>query len=197
MAEDTAPATYDVLKASQGEDPWGVLGSEGVQYAAQLEGHRRGKFREFFALVDKYDLQTGDILFEANPEDSSGDGRDPFNTEKLIEEKPAPHANSFSSRIRRIVKSVRYDANPGPTIDYREPTHDEKHLPIFDIDFPVLVIPSSTPGHNHLIIDRPMSESHYMSLLNVMANVGIVQEGYQRASLKRKAAWLRTPWTKK
>lgn len=190
------PARYNVITASQGGDPWGTDEQEAERYAAQLAGHRRAKFPEFFALVDKYDLQTGDIAFEANPKDDSGQGRDPLNTEKLIEEKPAAQANSFSSRIRSVVRSIGYDEH-GKTVERQPPGHDYAHLPIFDIDFPCVLMPTTTEGHHHLIIDRPMSQSQYLGLLDAMVKAGIVQEGYARASRKRTAAWLRTPWTRK
>lgn len=180
-----------------------VVDDDGDQLAAQLAGHRRGRYPAFFALVDKYDLQTGDIDFEQNPTDDSGAGRDPLNTEKLIAERPAAQANSFSSRIRRIpvpesLRPLRARiVKEGQSVDQREPTHDERHLPIFDIDHPCVLIPSTTEGHYHLIIDRPMSQSNYLLLMDTMVTVGLVQEGYARAARKRTAAWLRTPWTRK
>ena len=74
---------------------------------------------------------------------------------------------------------------------------DGMHAPCIDIDVPVTVAPSSTPGHGHLYIDVPMTWADYERLLTVMAEVGIVEEGYLRASLTRKATHLRLPWVKK
>lgn len=187
-------------------DPFASLTPEELEIealkAAEERKYRRMDNEEFLALVDKYDLQTGDIDFSSNDHDDSGKGRDPLNTEKLIEERPAIDSNSFSSRIRKIslngeFAKLRAKLLETEVITSRKPSHDEKHLPIFDIDHSVLSWETTTPGHYHLVIDRPMSESHYLYLLDAMVKVGLVQEGYARASRKRKAAWLRMPWTKK
>lgn len=180
------PATFNVLKAEAGEDPWAT---DKEEYGRK---YRRMDHPELFALIDKYDLQTGDIDFESNPGDDSNEGRDPLNTEKLITEAAAEQSNSFSSRIRRWV------GGGGNVITIADGIPiDRQHLPIFDIDHSVLAWETSTPGHYHLIIDRPMSREDYEKLMRVLVEVGIVQEGYQRASLKRKAAWLRMPWIRK
>lgn len=72
-----------------------------------------------------------------------------------------------------------------------------QHAPCIDIDVPMTVVPSSTPGHGHLYIDVPMTWEDYERLLTVMAEVGIVEQGYLRASRTRKATHLRLPWVAK
>lgn len=74
---------------------------------------------------------------------------------------------------------------------------DPVHAPCIDIDVPMTFVPSSTPGHGHLYIDVPMTWENYERLLTVMAEVGIVEEGYLRASKTRKATHLRLPWVRK
>jgi hypothetical protein len=59
------------------------------------------------------------------------------------------------------------------------------HKPVLDIDMPVIVVPSSTPGHHHLFIDKEMSWDEYHRLLNVLAEVGIIEEGYLGAAVMR------------
>jgi hypothetical protein len=72
-----------------------------------------------------------------------------------------------------------------------------RHKPVIDIDLPVKVLPSSTPGHSHLFIDKELSWSQYCRLLQVMVDVGIVEGGYLGASLARGYSAVRLPWVKK
>lgn len=71
------------------------------------------------------------------------------------------------------------------------------HRPVLDIDFPAAVIPSTTPGHGHLYIDKPMTWDQYERLLNVLAEVGIIEQGYANASIERQHTAVRLPWVKK
>lgn len=71
------------------------------------------------------------------------------------------------------------------------------HKPVLDIDMPVKAIPSSTPGHFHLYIDKEMSWDDYVKLMKVMAEVGILEEGYVNASISREYSACRLPWVKK
>ncbi|MBV9919827.1 MAG: hypothetical protein JOY78_03095 [Pseudonocardia sp.] len=73
----------------------------------------------------------------------------------------------------------------------------ERHRVVLDIDLPAKLIPSSTPGHSHLYINHEMSWEDYTRLLNVLAEVGIVEPGYVRASLDRGYTAVRLPWIKK
>jgi len=72
-----------------------------------------------------------------------------------------------------------------------------KHRPLLDIDFPAAVIPSSTGGHCHLYIDKELEWKDYKKLLNVLADLGIIEHGYRGASLARGYSALRLPWIKK
>jgi len=67
------------------------------------------------------------------------------------------------------------------------------HRPLLDIDLPVELIPSSTPGKFHLYIDAPMFWNEYEKLLKVLEEVGILEPGYVNASIERKATMLRKP----
>lgn len=73
----------------------------------------------------------------------------------------------------------------------------DKHMPCIDIDMPVRVYPSSTLGHFHLYIDKEMSWWKYKQLLRALVRAGIVEKGYYRASVHRKATHLRLPWVRK
>lgn len=71
------------------------------------------------------------------------------------------------------------------------------HRLVIDIDHPVKVVESSTPGHFHLYIDLPMPWSHALEVLEAMAYAGIVEPGYVAASKARNYTAVRLPWIRK
>lgn len=71
------------------------------------------------------------------------------------------------------------------------------HAPTLDIDIPAYLIPSSTPGHSHLYIDVEITWDKYVKLLNVMAECGILEEGYVKASIAKGGTYVRLPHIKK
>jgi hypothetical protein len=71
------------------------------------------------------------------------------------------------------------------------------HAPAFDVDFPVECYESSTPGHYHILIDVPMPWWKYRLLMWWMAKCGILEKGYYKASVARKASYLRKKGVKK
>jgi hypothetical protein len=73
------------------------------------------------------------------------------------------------------------------------PGPENLHAPTLDIDLPCMLVESSTPGHYHLYIDKAMPWEDYARLLNVLADVGIIERGYADASLRRGASFLRRP----
>lgn len=73
----------------------------------------------------------------------------------------------------------------------------DMHIPVLDLDMDAMLIESSTPGHHHLFIDRPMTWESYVKLLDVLAEVGILEPGYVSVSKKRRMTQVRTPWTEK
>lgn len=121
-----------------------------------------------------------------------------------LEEKDIAQAQIITSEVRKHRKDdpnfteelVKYS-------QYVEPEHADHawypgtHKPVLDIDMPVKVIPSSTEGHFHLYIDKEMPWEDYVKLMNVMAEVGILEPGYVRASTTRKYSACRLPWVKK
>lgn len=80
-------------------------------------------------------------------------------------------------------------SNPGP--------FGEVHKPVIDIDIPVRLIPSTTPGHSHLYIDHPISWDIYENLLIALTQAGVVEEGYLRAAMQRGETFVRLPWIRK
>lgn len=71
------------------------------------------------------------------------------------------------------------------------------HKLVLDIDFPVKVIPSSTEGHFHLVIDKPVTKEGLFRILWALADEGIVEEGYASSSEARGYTALRVPWVRK
>lgn len=71
------------------------------------------------------------------------------------------------------------------------------HCPTLDLDVPHALVPSSTPDHSHLYVDVPMTWRQYKRFLRVCAQVGILEKGYVRASIRRKHTAVRVPWKKK
>lgn len=87
-----------------------------------------------------------------------------------------------------LVSSEIVDRNGNPT---------GKHKVAIDIDLPHCYVPSSTPGHGHLIIDTDLDFEAYEKLLTALREAGIIEKGFLGAARVRRATWLRTPWTKK
>lgn len=72
------------------------------------------------------------------------------------------------------------------------------HAPVIDLDLPAMLVPSATPGHHHLYLDVGMPWDDLVKLLNVMAEVGLVQPGYVAAAIARGATDVRAyPHTKR
>ncbi|MGZ4518789.1 MAG: hypothetical protein ACXVGB_00025 [Mycobacteriaceae bacterium] len=71
---------------------------------------------------------------------------------------------------------------------------DFYHLPTLDIDLPC-ELRESSPGKYHLYIDKPMPWSQYRMLLDVLAQVGIIEQGYADASIEKRGSALRKPGT--
>ena len=82
-------------------------------------------------------------------------------------------------------------------IDPIGPGEWQMHRPMLDLDFPATLIPSTTEGHFHLYLDKPMTWRKYKRLLRALGEAGIIEHGYMQASLERGYSSLRLPWVKK
>lgn len=71
------------------------------------------------------------------------------------------------------------------------------HRPVIDIDHRVTVIESSTVGHSHFYVDLMMPWEDLVKLLEVMAEIGLVEPGYVNASKARGYTAVRLPWISK
>ena len=99
-----------------------------------------------------------------------------------------------------------YSANDGTVVDSMldanvicsDSSVDPKvHYPVIDLDVPVHLVPSSTPGHSHLYINVGMSFEDYTRILLALAQAGVVEEGYVEASIRRGRSDVRLPWIQK
>jgi hypothetical protein len=73
----------------------------------------------------------------------------------------------------------------------------ERHLPVIDLDVESFLVPSSTPGHSHLYINKSVSREGLFEILDVLAKHGIVEPGYASASKRRGFSAVRHPRVKK
>jgi len=71
------------------------------------------------------------------------------------------------------------------------------HRPVLDIDFDAALIPSTSADHHHLYLDKVLTWTQYVRLLEVLAEVGIIEPGYRDASIAREYTSVRLPWVTK
>lgn len=127
----------------------------------------------------------------------------------------AAHRHPFPGNQLRRVESFRgakesYDASTGGpevvaslnranvvTSVWEASGGEGVHRLVLDIDHPVTVVPSSTPGHSHVYIDVPMSWDRAEQVLRALASAGIVEPGYASASMARGYTAVRLPWVSK
>jgi len=136
-------------------------------------------------------------------------------TYEILELVPAlasTHTPPLEGQTYRIVPDIdQVDSSKGdptyaiPTDDLEEATvitsrvagEGDLHKVVLDIDLPAQLIPSSTPGHFHLYIDKEIPWREYRHLLHALANAGVIEEGYAGASTARGYTAARLPWVRK
>ena len=69
--------------------------------------------------------------------------------------------------------------------------------PIIDLDFPHRYVASTTPGHAHLYLDRPISRWREIVLLWGLYMGGVIEKGYFLWSLRRGGTFVRRPGVEK
>lgn len=73
----------------------------------------------------------------------------------------------------------------------------EWHYPVLDIDYPAALVPSSTPGHFHLYLNRAVPWEKYQAVLDALADACLIESGYRNASKERGYTSVRLPWRPK
>ena len=71
------------------------------------------------------------------------------------------------------------------------------HIPMFDIDLPMRVVPSTNPGKGHLYIFKPMPWTDIVKLLDVLVEVRVVHKNYRAHSVERGSTTLRPAFVDK
>lgn len=126
------------------------------------------QYPDFFRIGADLSSGTAELDKGGTSEDGKF-GTHPISTSELSE------ANVVSSRLK----------------------HTDHHKVVLDLDMDAALIPSSTPGHYHLLIDKTLPWGKYRELLEALHDAGLIQKGYYQASVNRGATVIRTPWTKK
>lgn len=70
---------------------------------------------------------------------------------------------------------------------------DGLHMPVLDFDVPHRLVPSTTEDHSHLYVDVPTEWSRLKTALAVLADCGIIQQGFCDLSIMRGACFVRKP----
>jgi hypothetical protein len=71
------------------------------------------------------------------------------------------------------------------------------HAPIIDLDFPHIYVPSTTPGHGHLYLNRPIPRWRMFIMLWGLYMGGVIEKGFFLWSLRRGGTFVRRPGVKK
>lgn len=102
----------------------------------------------------------------------------------------------------KIDMGAHYDEDRGVRVERPEDANcvssllkgeDGWQAPVLDLDVPHTYVPSSTPGHGHLLIDVPMSQERWSKLMTALMDAGILEAGYVESALRRGHAELRLP----
>lgn len=73
------------------------------------------------------------------------------------------------------------------------PDNHNTHYVVLDLDMPAILMPSSTVNHYHLIIQSTISWDEYKVLLETLASIGVIEQGYADASINRGYSAIRRP----
>lgn len=98
------------------------------------------------------------------------------------------NANLVSSlSLKDNKNNTIFNFEEGNVKDY----DDLIHYPVVDMDYPVYAVPSKTPGHTHLYIEKQLTWGQYRKLLFTMCDIGLIQKGWYNSAMKYKASMLR------
>lgn len=67
------------------------------------------------------------------------------------------------------------------------------HLPVLDVDDTSVVVPSTTPGHFHILAPKPLSWRKYKKLLYLCAEAGIVDREWSSKAIRAKKGRVHQP----
>lgn len=112
------------------------------------------------------------------------------------------YQTKMTEKMREAVLEDRYEF--GGPLDEPSDEHpanlvsslatDGQHYPALDIDIPMKVVESSTPGHWHVYFPTvALTWGQYKDLLDALANAGILEQKYVDHSKIRGQTLLRPP----
>ncbi len=70
---------------------------------------------------------------------------------------------------------------------------DGRHAPVIDLDFPIKIVPSSTNGHYHLYLEKPITWKQYRSLLRGFYKSGLIEWTAYIRGIQRGQTFVRKP----
>jgi len=128
------------------------------------------------------------------------DPRDPryYGEQELLDNRPdAINDAEVITSWTGLTEDV--DVKPGKERPLADLLHQPEtfHRPILDLDFDAHLVPSTSADHHHLYLDKVLTWSDYVKLLDVLAEVGIIEPGYRDASIAREFTSVRLPWITK
>jgi len=112
-----------------------------------------------------------------------------------------PHfgAGSDSEESMALVE----DRTPMPATESHVASSESRwsgrHNVLLDIDCPAWLVPSSSEGHSHLYVDLGIGAlwADYEAFLLAAVKIGLIEDGYAKASIRRGHTALRLPWVEK
>lgn len=93
------------------------------------------------------------------------------------------YSSGYTSATERL-RTPRPGEEPNLITSRIEGRPDDIQAPCIDIDIPSRLVPSRTPGHNHLYFDVEVPWDKYMNLLDALVDCGIVESGYRDMAKK-------------
>lgn len=106
-------------------------------------------------------------------------------------------AESEDGHVARIETDPEHALLIGSKV--KDPWGHERYRLVLDLDrHNVALLPSSTPGHHHLVIDTRLGQFDHNRVLEALAAAGVIEWGFaesgQRSPL---GATMRPPWVRK
>lgn len=77
--------------------------------------------------------------------------------------------------------------------DVELPLLQGMHFPVIDLDLPCQLIPSGTPGHFHLYLDKPVPWEQYKNIIKALCEAGLVQWAWFDTTRERGYSSVRHP----
>lgn len=133
-------------------------------------------------LSDERTYWHSDAVSKGYPVDDRAEVRTQVPVGEVVAQRDCPFGGPLDRPSANLVSSRRADG---------------RHMPALDLDYPATLVASSSEGHCHLLIDKPMRWWRYRLLLWVLAFCGLIERRYYRHSVRRGMTMLRLPHVRK